>query len=410
MKNHNIVPFTAFTRELWYNYKSEFFFGIILLAVTTFSYWFGAYIPKDLFENVINPMEYIAIITVCFFGGALVVQHIDGNPLRKSWAWVLFTWGVIELGLYIARYVFGITAIGATPEDPLFNSSVAIGNMLAWLLFVYPSQVLRPGWLNVWGAFIYLTPLLILVILDYYLPFSLLPVIMIYPLLIFVTLCVQIRKYRQWCENNFSSMDKIDVQWIVRYLVILFLLGLSYYFICFWYVPNRMFTQQWLLLLILSYTTGAVLSRPYPWTHLIPKRDASIKELPQDYMDETAENNLEQDTTDHNAQRVKLEQWIEAEKPYLNPNFQLMDLREVLPMNRTYLSKFINDEYGCSFFQFVNHYRVEEAKKLMASAPEMKIGDVATNTGFSSPTVFSRTFARETGMSPRDWSSSIQND
>jgi AraC-like DNA-binding protein len=410
MKNLYIVPFTAFTRELWYNYKSEFFFGIILLAVTIFSYWFGAYIPKDLFENVINPFEYISIITVCFFGGVLVVHHIDGNPLRKSWAWVLFTWGVIEFGLYIARYVFGVTAIGGTPDDPLFNSSVAVGNMFAWLLFVYPSQVLRPGWLNLKRALMHLTPLLILAILDYYLPFSLLSVIMIYPFLIFVTVCVQIRQYRQWCENNFSSMDEIDAQWIVRYLVILFLLGLSYYFICFWYVPNRMFTQQWLLLLILSYTTREVLFRPYPWTHLIPKRDASIKELPHDYMDNPTENAMEQDTTDHNAQRVKLEQWIEAEKPYLNPNFQLMDLREVLPMNRTYLSKFINDEYGCSFFQFVNHYRVVEAKKLMASAPEMKIGDIATNTGFSSPTVFSRTFARETGMSPREWSSSIQND
>lgn len=97
-----------------------------------------------------------------------------------------------------------------------------------------------------------------------------------------------------------------------------------------------------------------------------------------------------------------LREWVEIEKPYLNPEFRLLDLREILPLNRTYLSQIINAEYGCNFYQFVTNYRIEEAKRLMRANPEMKLQDIAEQSGFSSPVVFSRIFARETGVSPRD--------
>ena len=76
---------------------------------------------------------------------------------------------------------------------------------------------------------------------------------------------------------------------------------------------------------------------------------------------------------------------------------------EVLPMNRTYLSQFIKAEYGCSFYQFVNHLRIEEAKRLKLAHPELKMEEIATRCGFSCRNVFSNVFARETGMSPREW-------
>ena len=99
-----------------------------------------------------------------------------------------------------------------------------------------------------------------------------------------------------------------------------------------------------------------------------------------------------------------LTRWMRETKPYLNPDFQLMDLRHVLPMNRTYLSRFLRDEFGCTFYQFVNKYRIEEAKRLMTEQPDLKMADVAAQCGFSSQSVFAQTFTRETGLSPREWS------
>jgi AraC-like DNA-binding protein len=162
---------------------------------------------------------------------------------------------------------------------------------------------------------------------------------------------------------------------------------LSFYFIVFWYVPNRMFTQQWMFLLIFAYTTERVLFRPDPWKQLRS----------------TAEKEPEEPNPANAAYRAALEAWLEKDKPFLNPDFQLMDLRQVLPLNRTYLSQLINSEYGCSFYQWVNDLRIEEAKRLMTEQPHLKVQEVAERCGFSSSTVFSRVFIRETGIAPSKW-------
>ena len=114
----------------------------------------------------------------------------------------------------------------------------------------------------------------------------------------------------------------------------------------------------------------------------------------------SAETNAE---TARPAYRQTLEEWMENEKPYLNPDFKLLDLRKVLPLNRTYLSQFIHNEYDCSFYQFVNRYRIEEYQRLKTEHPEMKIGELSARCGFSSPTVFTRTFTAITGSTPSEW-------
>lgn len=146
----------------------------------------------------------------------------------------------------------------------------------------------------------------------------------------------------------------------------------------------------WLLLLIIGYSTEQILFRQDPQF-----LEFEVEEETKENKESSAETNAEY--------RHILEEWMEKEKPYLNPAFRLLDLRQVLPLNRTYLSQLINSEYGCSFYQFVTHYRVEEAKRLLHEQPAMKMQDIAEHCGFSSPTVFARIFARETGKNPSEW-------
>lgn len=378
-------------RDIWLDYKSEVIFGLVLLGLVMLSFWLGTFIPEWIFEEYINPFEYIATMAVCFFGALLLFKHEEQNTLRRSWAIVLLAWGCIDVLALGARLGLDIKAVGGTPDDPLFNASVTLGNLLAFMLFIYPTNVLRPGWLNWYRGMLLLLPMIVLGVVDYFVPANLLPVIMIYPIVIFLTLCGHIRKYRQWCEDNFSTLEDIDAQWIVRYLTMLAIVGLSFYFIVFWYVPNRMFTQQWMFLLIFSYTTERVLYRPDPWKQL---RSTAVEEETEEAKEVNPANN---------AYRAILEAWLEKEKPYLNSDFQLTDLRQVLPMNRTYLSQFINAEYGCSFYHWVNRLRIAEAKRLLTENPEIKMRDIAQQCGFSSPTVFSRAFIRETGITPSEW-------
>ena len=374
-------------QDIWYNYKSEVFFGLGLILLTVLSYWLGTFIPEEVFESYINPIEYICTIAVCFFGAFLLYLHSEHNIIRRSWATVLLVWGCVDVLACFMRYHWHIMAIGSMPSYPLFNASVTLGNILAFLFFIYPTQVLRPGWLNWWRALLMLLPMIIMGVVDYFVPANLLHLIMIYPVIIIILLCQHIRKYRQWCEDNFSSMEDIDAQWIVRYLTMLSIVGISFYFIVYCYLPNRMFTQQWMFLLIFSYTTERVLYRPDPWT--------KVRGIAEEEQEEVSPTNA--------VYRATLEEWLYKEKPFLNPDFQLMDLRQVLPLNRTYLSQLINAEYGGSFYTWVSTLRIEEAKRMMIEQPELKMQDIAERCGFSSRTVFSRIFTRETGVSPSRW-------
>lgn len=372
--------------NLWYNYKSEILFFLVLSLCAVLSHWLARFIPVDLFDGVITAVQNACTITVCLFGAILMFIHSEGLRIRKAWGWVLLVWGLADAFFLVQTYILRLPVLNIG-GDAMTAFQLLVANLLAWLLLVYPQEVIRPNWLTVPRAMLQLLPICALVGLDYLLPVDLSYVIMCYPVLLTMILVRHVRAYRIWCEQNYSTMDNIDVQWIVRYLLMLLVLGLSLFHMCLTDNPARAFTQQWLLLLLFGYSTVQILFRPDPWKQLRS----------------TATDEAEEPNPSNAVYRATLEAWLESDKPYLNPDFQLADLRQVLPLNRTYLSQLINAEYGCSFFQWVNGLRLKEAKRLLAEQPEMTIEEVSKQSGFSYRRNFSRTFAQETGMSPSEW-------
>ena len=308
---------------------------------------------------------------------------------------MLIGWGVWEIAMVYVSANFD-PAIMRVGTEALSGIAMDVACVFAWLLFIYPTEVLRPGWLNWKKGLLQLSPLLVLGVLDYYVQWDLRWLIALYPIGLLLLLIWHVRKYRHWCEENFSTLDDIDAQWIVRYLMMVILSGVVFYWLCISDCPTRVFTQQWYLIFVLTYATERILYRPDPWQRL--------RITPQ----ETANGDTPQEPQ-YEAYKETLEQWLEKEHPYLNPDFQLMDLRQILPLNRTYLSQFINAVYGCSFYHFVNRYRIDEAKRLLSEQPDMKLKDVSQRCGFSSPNTFTRTFIRETGVTPSEWSGKAHN-
>lgn len=107
--------------------------------------------------------------------------------------------------------------------------------------------------------------------------------------------------------------------------------------------------------------------------------------------------------------KVMLEQWMDAEKPYMNQNFKLLDVMQALPLNRSYLSRMFNDAYGESFFSFVMRYRLQESVRLLESRPDLTIARIAQICGFSSASVFGRAFLKNKGLTPKEYRKSISS-
>ena len=371
---------------LWYNYKSEIIFGLVLLPVLIASTFLSRLISEDFFDNFLNPALSFAFAIVCFFGATLCLKHLENNRIRKVWAIILILWGLWEwVMVALFKTAYNPFQVG---NELMESTSMLVADVFAWMLMIYPSISIRPGKYNWRRGALFLLPVVVLGIIDYLLPFDLRILIALYPIWMMGVVFRNIRRYHLWCEDNFSTLDDIDAQWIVRYMVMVVLSGLVFYYLCVSDDPARAFTQQWYLMFVLGYTTDQVLHRPDPWERL---RSTAVEED----KDEPDPANA--------AYRATLEAWLEKEKPYCNPDFQLTDLRQVLPLNRSYLSRFINSEYGCSFYQWVNGLRVAEAKRLMTEQPDLKIQDIADRCGFSSRRVFSQIFTRETGTTPTEW-------
>ena len=372
-----------------FHYKAEIRFAVILTAIVALSIWASHFIPEEYFDSAITPILMSASTAVALCCAWISFRHTEGYRMRRIWGWTLLLWGILD-GLYVISWLFMGKHLMNMGAYELTTMELALGNLLGWSLLMFPTEALRPGWLNVRRALYQLLPMFALVALDYFLPVNLRLLVALYPVFLLALLFTHVREYRLWCEDNFSSLEDIDEKSILRYMSLGFLVGLVYFYMCVSHDHARGFTQQWLAIFALAYGTDLVLFRRDPWEQVMQ----SIKS-------ETTKEDVQSQPNEE--YRRALEEWMEKEKPYRNPNFKLVDLQGVLPMNRTYLSQFIHSEYDCSFYLFVNRYRVEEAKRLMKEDPDIKMADVSLSCGFSSPSVFSRTFTAIAGLSPSEW-------
>src|SRR5690606_4741131 len=73
------------------------------------------------------------------------------------------------------------------------------------------------------------------------------------------------------------------------------------------------------------------------------------------------------------------------------------------------LSNIINRQFECNFFEFINSYRIEEAKRLLA-APEYaskNMLEVMYDVGFNSKATFNTLFKKKVGMTPSEYRKSF---
>lgn len=103
--------------------------------------------------------------------------------------------------------------------------------------------------------------------------------------------------------------------------------------------------------------------------------------------------------------RTKLESLMVAEKLYLDNELSLPQLAEAIGVSVHDLSFLLNEKIGLNFFQFVNAYRVEEAKQIMLSDKHkhLNILGIAYSAGFSSKTTFNTVFKTQVGMAPGEF-------
>lgn len=90
-------------------------------------------------------------------------------------------------------------------------------------------------------------------------------------------------------------------------------------------------------------------------------------------------------------------------KLFLNPDLTLSETAKELNVSAHILSQFLNENMGKSFSQYINEFRVETAKELLANKQNFSIESLGYESGFNSKSSFYATFKKITSQTPAEF-------
>ena len=105
----------------------------------------------------------------------------------------------------------------------------------------------------------------------------------------------------------------------------------------------------------------------------------------------------------------KIEEIVLNEYMYRNPDLQLNDIAEKLEITTKKVSQVINLHFEKNFSDFINFYRIEEAKKLLLDPSYKKetVLSVGYDVGFNSKASFNRVFQKIANTTPSNYKKNV---
>jgi AraC-like DNA-binding protein len=218
-----------------------------------------------------------------------------------------------------------------------------------------------------------------------------------------------LRRYREQLEENFSTLDRINLRWLRNLLIgammvwlvailhfVLGALGMN--------ILDSETNPASLLTVLFVYAIGYIgLRQPEVfWPPAeddgpdTPSAEAPIPETPGKY------RKSGMDSEKAETQLKALLELMDEQKPYTDPNLTLHQIANQLSVSPHNLSEVINTRLDKSFHDFVNGYRVDEAKNRLVDAKlaNQTILAIAYESGFRSKSTFNKIFKKFTGTTP----------
>lgn len=206
-----------------------------------------------------------------------------------------------------------------------------------------------------------------------------------------------IKRVHKWIMDNYSSMVKLNLNWL-KYIVvtlIMTLIAMGVLFLFSFFMPE--FAKYYHLIPV----AVSVFSLGFIFKALLQPAIVLGREfIPGD--DKQDRNNL-YPNMDHQLNKKKLENLMEKQKIFRDPDISLTALAEKMNVRRNYVSFLINELYNLSFYDFINRHRVEEVTAKLQKDSSSNLLHIAFNAGFNSKTTFNVTFKKYTGMTPTQY-------
>ena len=105
----------------------------------------------------------------------------------------------------------------------------------------------------------------------------------------------------------------------------------------------------------------------------------------------------------------RMKKALEEKELYLDPNLSLRSVADKLGTNTKYLSQVVNHHANCNFQQFINQYRIAKVKEKIKDRQydNFTLFGIARQCGFKNKSTFYKVFKAFTGVTPRQYLSTM---
>jgi AraC-like DNA-binding protein len=228
---------------------------------------------------------------------------------------------------------------------------------------------------------------------------------------VYFFLCIRrLRQHAHKIRDQFSSTECVNLNWMRNLLIGLGIIYAVYLVAVFFSKPlgfdKEVVNLLMVLIVILIYMMGFLgLRQPAIFLQSDDREDktptrneAEFKKYRKSVLDSEMTETLLGELTLH----------MVKEKPYLNNTLSLPQLSRQLDIPSHYLSQVINEQLNQNFFDFINRYRVDEAKQHLNNPEQAgkNILAIALDSGFNSKSAFYTAFKKHAGMTPTQFKQS----
>ncbi|MEI0740115.1 AraC family transcriptional regulator [Paenibacillus sp. JTLBN-2024] len=127
--------------------------------------------------------------------------------------------------------------------------------------------------------------------------------------------------------------------------------------------------------------------------------DEAVQKLFQALM-QLCRKHEEQKRSHNDTLAAKLMEYIDSHFP--DPDLSLAVLAREARNSEAYVSYFFKEQTGMNFSDYLEHVRMEEAKRLLVGSA-LPVSEIAVRTGYLSLNSFSRAFKRANGVSATEY-------
>ena len=206
----------------------------------------------------------------------------------------------------------------------------------------------------------------------------------------------KVKKFKEVVMDKYSAPYVVNYRWLgftIKSIAVFMLVALLHTLVPYTFSPDYLIVTLFLLIVLISYFINVAIFKALNgadmFTGIVSKPEAKY-----------SSSSLTAEETE--LIREKLITIMQDQKPHLDPNLSIDQLAEMVNIHAKKLSQVINQSFNKTFFDFINWYRIEEAKTLILTSTDHKktILEILYQSGINSKSSFNTLFKKNTGLTP----------